>query len=553
MEPVKPRILVVNEFSELSTGFSTYMKYMLPELYRSGKYEIAELATYVAEDHPLIYNPPWPVYVNDVRKSRPDLAQAYNSMRDNQFGRFRFEEVLLDFQPTHVISIRDYWMDAFIPETPYKRHFHWITMPTVDGDPQKMEWLEAYEKADCLLTYSLWAKNLLERQSGGKLKVFGVASPGTDVETFKPVENKAEARSNAGLQEDIFIIQTVMRNQGRKLFPDLFRAFNLFLQFCQRYGYDDLAKKTFLYCHTSVPDVGWDLADELKRHNLSHKVLFTYMCPQTKRWFPSFYGGETTASAFTGQYCARMPSASLGVDKNQLAEIMGLADLYVQYSVCEGFGMPINDAKACGVPCLVVDYSAMSEQAYNGGALPITVQRFFQEPITQTNQLRALPDNLDLAEMLLEFFRSKPEHRQRMADEAIQCVHNFYTYDKVAKVWADAIDSLPAGDLVDWSAPPRMINPPDAVPPGMDPTTFLNWCCVNILQEPDRANSSFVRQNAAALACGYYSVQDEHGRPTKVPCTHQSIVDMMLNKVKYNNLAEQKRCGLEDSVQVIEL
>ena len=61
----KKRILISNEFSEFSSGFATYMQYILPILYKTGKYEIAEHAINLNPAHPIIDDVPWQVYPND--------------------------------------------------------------------------------------------------------------------------------------------------------------------------------------------------------------------------------------------------------------------------------------------------------------------------------------------------------------------------------------------------------------------------------------------------------------------------------------------------------
>lgn len=329
----KKRILFVGEFSQLATGFSTYMGHVIPELFKTGEYEIAELATYANKYHPKLEGVPWKVYPNEPDPNNPEENKLFSQNKMNQFGLWKFHEVLLDFKPDQLISIRDPWMDSFIQQSPYRKYFKYIHMPTIDGEPQKEEWLASYKEVDTLLTYSYWAKNLLEREYNGTKKVFDVASPGTDTETFKPVDKK-EARAKFGITGDIFVIQTVMRNQPRKLFPELMRSFNRYLQLCKEKGREDLVQKTFLHFHTTNPDLGWDLPTEIRNHGLAHKVLFTYMCDACGAFGPSFYQGDRTICRNCFNSSLRLPNTAIGLTRDQLAQIMQLADLYVQYSVC---------------------------------------------------------------------------------------------------------------------------------------------------------------------------------------------------------------------------
>lgn len=534
----KKKILFVNEFSHLSTGYSTYGYNLIPRLFNTGKYEIAELATYCNPLHPMIYEVPWKVYPNEPDPRDKEACSIFASVKENQFGRWRFEEILLDFQPDIVISIRDFWMDSFISKSPYRKYFKWITMPTVDGQPQKLDWLEMYEDADRVLTYSHWAKNVLETESGHKINVFDVGSPGTDLDTFV-FGKKSENRDIFGIEDNALIIQTVMRNQPRKLFPDLMKAFNRYLDICIQNNRYDLVKRSYLYFHTSQPDVGWDLPLEIKKHKLSHKVLFTYMCNNCKAIYPSFFYGDKCHCKHCGAIEARTPNTAHGVSKDVLAKIHSIADLYIQYATNEGFGMPINDAKSCGVPCLIVDYSAMSEQAYNGGAWPIKVQRFFQESVNQTNQLRAYPDNEDAAQKMYNFFTLSEEDRYKLGLEARQCIENYYHWDIISKVWENAIDTLTCENL--WMSPLSPIKPNLNIPNNITNEQFVIWLYENVVMQPHLAYSQQSQKIVSILNAGKEVIIDADGRMSENPIDRNKILNHMLSYVQHHNTMEYHR------------
>ena len=54
----KKRILFVGEASNLNTGFSTYYGELIPRLAATGKYEIAEFGSYVADGDPRVEEDP---------------------------------------------------------------------------------------------------------------------------------------------------------------------------------------------------------------------------------------------------------------------------------------------------------------------------------------------------------------------------------------------------------------------------------------------------------------------------------------------------------------
>ena len=144
-----------------------------------------------------------------------------------------------------------------------------------------------------------------------------------------------------------------MRNQRRKLYPDLFATFRNFLNKVKD------PQNYLLYCHTSYPDMGWDLPELINQHNLSSHILLTYVCPETQKPFASFFRGAVAQSPFTGKFDAMVSNVKVGASYEQLAEIMNMFDIYVQYANSEGFGLPQVEAAACGVPVMSTDYSAM--------------------------------------------------------------------------------------------------------------------------------------------------------------------------------------------------
>ena len=123
-----------------------------------------------------------------------------------------------------------------------------------------------------------------------------------------------------------------MRNQKRKLFPDLFEMYRKLLDTSKR---DDL----FLYCHTSFPDLGWDIPKLLLRYGISGKVLFTYVCEQCKHAFPAFFSdAKRRCPKCKGN--AFLSNVHNGVSNEFLSNIVNCFDVYLQYANSEGFGLP---------------------------------------------------------------------------------------------------------------------------------------------------------------------------------------------------------------------
>lgn len=222
-----------SEASFISSGFGTYAKEILRRLHDTNKYEIAEFASYGRVNDPKDTSITWRYYANAV-DDKDSRHGEYNSSMENQFGRWRFERVLLDFQPDIVFDIRDYWMNSYQQFSPLRPFYHWVLMPTVDSAPQQEEWIDTFLHADAIFTYSDFGRDTLAIQSNNKIRYIDTASPGVDLNTFNIIDDKKKLKASAGLPEDSFIIGSIMRNQKRKLIPDLFVSLKKFLEHLEK-------------------------------------------------------------------------------------------------------------------------------------------------------------------------------------------------------------------------------------------------------------------------------------------------------------------------------
>lgn len=527
---------MINEFSMLATGYSTYGMEVLKRLNASGKYDVAELACYVSSDDPRIKQLPWKVYVNHPDENRRQDVGEYNSKRTNEFGEFAFERTCIKFRPDIVFDIRDWWMCEFEERSPFRPYYKWVIMPTVDAAPQHEQWIATYMNADAVFTYSDWGTEVLRKEGGGLIKTQGAAPPGADTVTFRPMDREQLRRDN-GFEEGINVIGTVMRNQGRKLYPELIEAFVMF----QKQAPSDMAKKTFLYLHMSYPDQGWDIPRLIKQYGVSHKILVTYKCRKCATVFPSFFMDVAGPCVKCGESAARMPNTQEGVDRITLAKVMNLFDCYVQYANSEGFGMPMVEAASCGLPVFATDYSAMSDVVRKVNGYPIKVDHYRLD--SSFGCYRAAPSNQDIVDKWIKFFSLSESERKRKSQQARQGVEKHYTWEQTTNKWMTVFDRLmsntnslsenvrnSSGTLealtsggkmglkssgtstvalstqtltgnkplsarselipkVNWLSPPRIHNPLPVTKEFANNEDLVRWAISNVLGQPELVNS----------------------------------------------------------------
>lgn len=475
--------------------------------------------------------------VNRVRQDFPYTGQVYNLEveEDNSY--------IVNQYCVHNCSIRDYWMDEFLQTSPFRPYYNLAMMPTVDSAPQDLHWVDTYSQADAIATYTDFGIDTLKGQAGNRINFIGSLPAGANLNIYKPVADKTAYKQSVGFSPDTKIVGTVMRNQKRKLFPDLFRAFRDFIEQTQD-------NKTFLYCHTSYPDAGWDIPRILAELGIGHKVLFTYSCRSCRHTQPSFFQTAKSVCPRCGKLDFSMPNTQTGVSQEELCRIYNLFDVYVQYSIAEGQSVPIAEAAACGVPVMVVDYSGMTWIRELVGGTPIKVERFFRE--SETHTYRCYPDNNHLVEELIKFFNLPEPIRRKMGFEARKSVEEHLTYEKTAKGWENYFDTVIPKNA--WNSPPRLHKPITQVPPGLGPQELVEWSIINILGEPEKLNTYFAMRLIRDLNMGFRNegfggvymddVSFIGQRNRNIPFGPNEMFNMLTEMCAKRNYWEQRRTGL---------
>ena len=529
----KKKVLLVAENHNLASGFGTYAKNLLERLHASGKYELAEFCIYGPPS--MGKDLPWKFYGNAPEADEPkEQHDLYNGNPNNQFGAWRFDKVVLDFKPDIVLTYRDPWMDMFISKSPLLPYFHWVWMPTVDSDPQKQSWIEGFAKTDAIMCYSEFGIKTLKKDAGHLLNVIGCASPGIDPKIYKPYDKK-QIRDELGLLPDVNIVGTVMRNQKRKLFPELIKSFAKFLKQAPA----NIKDNTYLLLHTSYPEkMGWNLGYHISEEQVGSRILSTYICKNCKKWKIDFFRDSLNYCHHCKAISAVMPSVGLGLDVPDLVKIYNVMDLYIQYAICEGFGMPQVEAAACGVPIAATNYSAMEDVIQWTRGYPINIQKMYRE--AETNAERVYPDNDHLIQILNYHLSLSPEDRMKKSQEVREATIARYDWDDCAKAWMNYIDNYsPNGLQGHWNVPPTLFQLPDSIPENLSNEQFVEFLYYNVLNEPDNAFGYEATKLVRDLNIG---AQVEHG--VIEPINRDAIFDRCKKQAENRLILEKIRSGI---------
>lgn len=236
---------------------------------------------------------------------------------------------------------------------------------------------------------------------------------GCSVDIYEPLD-RAECRRELRLPEDKFIVLMVAANQSfpsRKAFPECLAAFKQF-----HLIYPD----SLLYLHTTRKPRGqaWDGVElDILVHSL----------------------GLDDCVKFTEEY-----SLVLGLPDTEMAKIYNAADVLLSASMGEGFGIPIIEAQACGLPVITTKFSSMTELTFNGATVAPA-----QLAWTALNTWMAVP-SIDSIVQALECIqiraRSEPEKHLKAAKEGRQAIIEDYSWPVVMEHWHEFLAFVESGE-----------------------------------------------------------------------------------------------------------
>ena len=192
---------------------------------------------------------------------------------------------------------------------------------------------------------------------------------------------------------------------------------------------------TVLILHCDPYDAAaiFDLQHQIFLHKLQNKVLFT-----GTKWYQGF-------------------------DYKQMGEVYNVADVFLLLTSGEGYGIPIIEAAACGIPQICTDYTTTPQLVYQDGqsGLPVKLDNcdyMMSEHPEDNAQVwdenleagtitgswdveRGLADIHHAAQMLQKLY-DDPKLRKEFSKNGIEKVKKLYSWDVVIKQWEELLNKM---------------------------------------------------------------------------------------------------------------
>lgn len=303
------RILILSNSPHVPTGYGRQTKYLC-EIAKDIGVDVGVVALYGLQGAPITWREV-PIFPRRRNVYCLDVIRHYVEY----------------FNADAVISLYDLW--HFPLETRQAISVPWIAMVPVEGTPLRGHLPKLLRTAEYIVSYSPFGARELWKVGLDNVYI----RHAVDVDVFCPGD-QAGARESLGMPQDKFIVTMVAMNKGgqpyRKAWPEMMVAWSEF----QQQHPDSL-----FYCHTNkIPSAP------------THDSGFRFG-PMIEE-----LGIPWSSMAFPDE-----ANFAVGIPDDEMAKIYQASDVVVLPSMAEGFGLPVIEAQACGVPVVAHDCSAMQD------------------------------------------------------------------------------------------------------------------------------------------------------------------------------------------------
>ena len=392
---LKKKILFWSDSPTAPTGWGTVSRSLGKVLYNKG-YDLAWMAiNYWGDPHDY----PYRLY--------PAASEG------DTYGNNRFPAILQAENPDVIILINDIWITTHIVEllkNIYKdspTHPKIIVYFPIDAMEHNPEWYGNMNFPDRLVCYNEFGRSVAKKAA--PQFEYEIIGHGVDQEVFHPI-NKTQSRIDLlgskptfeSEYKDAFIVFNANRNQPRKKLDITMMGFSLFAR--------NKPQNVKLYMHCGMTDAGINIIRSAQMLGIKDRLIVTSQ----------------------GNNLQNVPIEVLN-------HIYNVADVGINTSVGEGFGLPNVEQASLGIPQIVPDHSACGDLFRDCG---IVMKPTMPTILTEINTLGQLvsPDTVAKA---LETIYSDPKLRLSLGEASFnKFTSKEYSWEYIGSLWDDLIKEL---------------------------------------------------------------------------------------------------------------
>lgn len=440
METRKKKILIHSNFCKAFTGFGKHKKNLLKYLYKTGKYEIVELANAKQKNDEALQKLPWRV-IGTLPSDAPTIKKLHKDQtraRNAGYGHELIDTIIKDEKPDIYLGIEDIWAFSGFTKRSWWNKINSIIHTTLDSLPLLPEAIEAAPKITNYFVWASFAEKAMKKMGFHHVKtVHGIV----EHEHFYRMSDldRQQLRDANNLTNE-FIIGFVFRNQLRKSVPNLLDGFKSFIS-------KNPKSNAKLLLHTHWGE-GWDIKRLLDEKNIDNKlVLTTYFCGHCKQYeVKPFEGNGVECSKCSSKNGSHTTNIKHGVNEHQLNEVYNLMDVYCHPFTSGGQEIPIQEAKLTELITLVTNYSCGEDCCTpESGGIPLDWAEY-REPGTQF--IKASTSAESISKSIEKVYKMSASERSKMGKIARQFVIDNYSTEVIGKAFENYFDQL---NFINWA------------------------------------------------------------------------------------------------------
>lgn len=375
IDPNKPTILMMTDCPMLHTGQAVVCREIATGLSKLNKYNVV-VAAWGYNGYP--HNLPFLML--------PASAKDFGKTGHPEAGVFGIEAIIEQVRPTFLWTIGDIWMVDYICSLPNRNKFKWVAYTPIDGEPIPHYWDPWFKNPDRLVMETQYGYDMVKSFNpqidhrwiyhGCNPRKYYPLPAGVKQNIKKGIHylkitGENNLTESIGLNENDYVVGTFARNQPRKNYERNLKAFALFAK-------DKPNVK--LWIHANPVDQGYNLVQIANYLGIQDKVIFSVR-----------------------------NAINNGMNEDEMNMVMNMWDVHFLPTQGEGFGIPILETMAAGVPQVVTDYTSHVEFAKHGGlmipcdkdddfiiGLPHPVERAVPKPSVCARLLNQMYEDKDL-------------------------------------------------------------------------------------------------------------------------------------------------------------
>jgi len=439
---MKPKILIIGDSAAVHSGFAKVIRELFIPLYNSGKFDICQVGWFHYGNFEEV---PWQIYHTRMANT----SSGPKCTKDDAHGEITAPDVCRSFKPDVVWTCGDPWMLPHLPQMRTEFGFQWVVQVYIDGGPLLESHAKVWNRADAIVPVTWFGHRILSNMvSLDKDLLLDPILCGVNLETYRPFSSTTRrstrdriVSSSAYLStlKDPIILGYVGRNQRRKHLPCFYLLNAMLLS-------DTIRVCTDCGRHVA-PRINYEWA-----YNNSDKFLPRLRCPRCdaetapKEDMPEFAFWLHTPPGDRGWNLPEMEAAwglkdkvvhtighqlLQGVGEKDFASVYNTFDVYLSFAT-EGFGLPLLEAAACGVPVVSPRFAASQEMMDHPEVADLLWKPDGMYLEDGTGIPRPLPDYSNILDILCRL--ADKEEYGRFREASIGLARR-YTWEEPVKQW----------------------------------------------------------------------------------------------------------------------